>query len=96
MAIVRAVHPVLSVRRVQASVRWYAQLGFRPLFADNDDEPTYAGIGRDRTEIHLQWHSEGEWAAGLQGAIYLIRAGAWAGPVLGRPGARSDRELAVS
>ncbi len=70
MAKLRAVHPVLSVRDVRASARWYTQLGFEPLFADNDESPTYAGIQRDGVEIHLQWHSEKEWKDGLDAAAY--------------------------
>ncbi|MCR9246174.1 MAG: VOC family protein [bacterium] len=65
------VHPVLAVRDVRKTARWFCDhLGFRPLFADNDAEPRYAGIGRDDVEIHLQWHGEEEWAAGLCGAAY--------------------------
>ncbi len=65
-----AVHPVLSVRDVRATARWFTQFGFEPLFADNDEAPTYAGIGRDDVEIHLQWHSASEWTDGLDGAAY--------------------------
>lgn len=71
MAELRAVHPVLMVRDVRASARWYCErLGFRPLFADDDADPRYAGIGRDGVELHLQWHSEQEWADGLDVPTY--------------------------
>lgn len=66
-----AVHPVLSVRDVRRTARWFCEhLGFEPLFADNDENPRYAGVGRDGLELHLQWHSADEWSAGLQGAAY--------------------------
>lgn len=70
MVRVEAIHPVLSVRDVRATANWFSQFGFGPLFADNDDAPTYAGIGRDGVEVHLQWHSDGEWKDGLDGAAY--------------------------
>ncbi len=70
VAYLKQVHPVLSVRDVRASAQWYcAHLGFEALFAD-DDQPMYGGIGRDGVEIHLQWHSEQEWADGLVGCAY--------------------------
>lgn len=71
MVRVRQIHPVLDVRDVRASAAWYCEhLGFEPLFADDDTEPAYGGIGRDGVEIHLQWHSDEEWAAGLKGSAY--------------------------
>lgn len=70
MASLIAVHPVLNVRDVMRSVDWYRQLGFTPAFADDDASPRYAGIGRDGVEVHLQWHAEEEWAAGLDGSAY--------------------------
>jgi catechol 2,3-dioxygenase-like lactoylglutathione lyase family enzyme len=65
-----AVHPVLNVRDVRRAARWYSQLGFDPIFADNDERPTYGGIRRDDVELHLQWHSEQEWSDGLDGTAY--------------------------
>lgn len=65
-----AVHPVLNVRDVRASARWYTQLGFEPAFADDDDHPTYGGIRCDGVELHLQWHSEQEWLDGVDGNVY--------------------------
>ncbi len=66
-----AIHPVLSVRDVAATARWFSDhFGFRPLFADDEAEPRYAGVGRDGVEIHLQWHSDEEFDEGLDGAAY--------------------------
>lgn len=71
MAKLRSVHPVLNVRDVRRSVAWYCEhLGFQPLFADDEPEPNYGGVGRDRVELHLQWHSAEEWADGVDGNIY--------------------------
>ncbi|MGH1491206.1 MAG: VOC family protein [Acidimicrobiales bacterium] len=70
MAKLISVHPVLNVRDVRESARWYAQLGFAPLFADDDNDPKYGGIGRDNVEIHLQWHSAQEWSEGVDGNVY--------------------------
>lgn len=65
-----AVHPVLDVRDVRLTAQWFcSRLGFEPLFADDDDEPLYAGIGRGPVEIHLQWHGEDEWAT-MSGSVY--------------------------
>ncbi|MEM6990964.1 MAG: VOC family protein [Myxococcota bacterium] len=66
-----AVQPVLSVRDVRKSARWFCErLGFSPRFADNDEDPRYAGVVRDGVEVHLQWHGPDEWAAGLDAAAY--------------------------
>lgn len=70
MAKLISVHPVLNVRDVRKSAQWYAQLGFTPLFADDDNDPKYGGVGRDNVEIHLQWHSAQEWADGVDGNAY--------------------------
>ena len=60
----KGVHPVLPVQDVRAAARFYCEkLGFSPLFADSDDDPRYAGVGRDGVEIHLQWHDPAEWAS---------------------------------
>jgi hypothetical protein len=41
MAELRAAHPVLNVRDVRRSALWYcSNLGFEPLFADDDEQPT--------------------------------------------------------
>jgi catechol 2,3-dioxygenase-like lactoylglutathione lyase family enzyme len=51
-----AVHPVLMVRDVRASIAFYERLGFKLAFADTVSAPKYAGLRRDAVEIHLQWH----------------------------------------
>lgn len=59
-----ALHPVLMVRDVPASLRFYARLGFATAFTDtgtNTDDPQYAGVRRDDVEMHLQWHDAREW-----------------------------------
>ena len=71
MAAIRAVHPVLNVRDVRASMAWYSRhLGFHERFADAGEQPNYGGIGRDDVELHLQWHSAQEWADGVDGNVY--------------------------
>jgi catechol 2,3-dioxygenase-like lactoylglutathione lyase family enzyme len=57
----KAVHPVLPSRDVEASVRFYALLGFTLAFQDRSDAPRYAGVRRDGVELHLQWHDASEW-----------------------------------
>lgn len=58
-----AAHPVLPVQDIRKTVLFYMKLGFAPLFVDSDDDPRYAGIGRDGVEIHLQWHDPAGWAS---------------------------------
>jgi len=56
------IHPVLPVKNVLAALFFYTQkLGFKIAFADDSENPTYAGIKRDHIEIHLQWHNAKEW-----------------------------------
>lgn len=62
MAKLRAVHPVLMVRSVPDSIRFYTQLGFEVVFRDVPESPMYAGIRRDEVELHLQWHDAKEWS----------------------------------
>ena len=57
-----SVHPVLMVRDVAASVRFYKRLGFSLRFQDNPADPRYAGVIRDGVEFHLQWHDKAQWA----------------------------------
>jgi catechol 2,3-dioxygenase-like lactoylglutathione lyase family enzyme len=61
VARLEAVHPVLMVRDVAASVRFYEHLGFVLAFSDSPGDPKYAGIRRDAVELHLQWHDASEW-----------------------------------
>jgi hypothetical protein len=56
-----AVHPVLASRDVEASVRYYALLGFACAFQDRADAPRYAVIQRDGVELHVQWHDASHW-----------------------------------
>lgn len=52
-----AVHPVLPVRDVREAILFYTRkLGFTLLFQDSAAGCRYAGVGRDRVELHLQWH----------------------------------------
>jgi len=48
-------------RDVSRSIEFFARLGFKKAFADNDANPKYAGISRDGIELHLQWHDSKEW-----------------------------------
>ena len=64
MAQLLSVEPVLMVRDVAASIRFYAKLGFRTLFQDGADTPGYAVIGRESVTLHLQWHAEEDFADG--------------------------------
>jgi len=57
----RGVQPVLMVRDVTASIRFFASLGFEVLFKDSPTDPKYAGIARDGVALHLQWHDASEW-----------------------------------
>ncbi|MBC8144290.1 MAG: VOC family protein [bacterium] len=58
-ATILAVHPVIPVRDVKASMDFYAKLGFEVSFVDTSS-PTlmYVGIERDGVEIHLQWQAD--------------------------------------
>lgn len=70
-----AVNPVLPVRNVATAVRYYTEkLGFRLLFQDNQERPTYAGIGRDGVTLHLQWHDEADFTGINQPAIRFVIA----------------------
>ncbi len=63
-ATIEAVHPVLPSRDVSALVAFYVnKLGFTLLFQDQANDPGYAGVGRDRVELHMQWHDPKEWSA---------------------------------
>jgi catechol 2,3-dioxygenase-like lactoylglutathione lyase family enzyme len=57
-----AVHPVLMVRDVARSVRFYAALGFALRGQDSASDPKYVWIARDGVELHLQWHDAAEWS----------------------------------
>ncbi|WP_370225730.1 VOC family protein [Mesoflavibacter sp.] len=56
------IHPVLPVKNVLESLKFYVnKLGFTIAFANDSKQPTYAGIRRDDIEIHLQWHDAKGW-----------------------------------
>jgi len=59
-----AIHPVLMVRDVAASVRFYRLLGFELAFSDSPDGAKYAGVRREGVELHLQWHDAKDFGAG--------------------------------
>jgi len=59
-----AVHPVLMVRDVAASIRFYQLLGFQSAFSDSPTDPKYAGVRRDRVELHFQWHDAKDFSTG--------------------------------
>lgn len=57
------VHPVLPVRDIKSAVEYYVdRLGFTKIFAD-EGQPGYAVLKRENVEIHLQWHSEEDFAS---------------------------------
>lgn len=65
-----AVHPVLAARDVSSSVEFYRRLGFELIFLDSTSEPRYAVVARDGVELHLQWATPQQWAAGLDRPVY--------------------------
>lgn len=69
-AMLKAVHPVLMVRDIAASLRFYACLGFEQSFVDSAEQPMYAGVRRDGLELHLQWHDASEWSYPNDRPIY--------------------------
>jgi len=56
-----AVEPVLAVRDVPESIRFYERLGFNVRWS----EARYAVLQRDEVCLHLQWHDAKEWAHGI-------------------------------
>ena len=61
---IEAVHPVLMVSDVHASIRFYQLLGFAPAFTDSPTDPKYAGVRRDGVELHFQWHDAKDFSTG--------------------------------
>lgn len=59
-----AVHPVLMVRDVTASIQFFQLLGFEPAFRDAPTDPKYAGVRRDGVELHFQWHDAADFSPG--------------------------------
>ena len=61
-ALFKEVHPVLPVQDVKTAIHFYVdKLGFTLSFADDAQNPFYAGVRRGNIEIHLQWHDAKEW-----------------------------------
>jgi len=55
------INPVLPVGDIKKSISYYVdRLGFKFLFLDSEDNPGYAGVGRDKVILHLQWHDPAE------------------------------------
>jgi len=65
-----AVQPVLGVRDVAASIRFYERLGFALSFGGSPDLPRYAAVRRDDVELHLQWHDFEGWEPGSDRPTY--------------------------
>lgn len=70
MPTLERVQPVLMVRDVEASIAFYARLGFAATFRDDPANPRYAGVRRDGVELHLQWHDASVWAAPIDRPNY--------------------------
>ncbi len=72
-AIFEQVIPVLMVRDVARSVRFFRErLGFASRYADRAEAPQYAVIARDRVIIHLQSHGESQWSGGAECPNYRV------------------------
>lgn len=60
------VSPVLPVRSVTESVRYYTdRLGFHLQFQDDPKDPRYAVVERDGVRLHLQWHDPATFRDGV-------------------------------
>jgi len=68
--VLRDVHPVLMVRDVEASLSFFAQLGFSRTFGATEDNPNYAGVRRDAVELHVQWHDQEQWRYDVERPTY--------------------------
>ena len=66
----KAIHPVLMSRDVARSIRFLELLGFQRAFMDSERSPRYAGVRRERLELHLQWHDAAEWVEGVDRPTY--------------------------
>jgi catechol 2,3-dioxygenase-like lactoylglutathione lyase family enzyme len=75
-----AINPVLPVRDLSASVRFYTErLGFDFTFGDRAGSPLkdglgapgYGGVRRGNVELHLQWQDESEFTKGTVGLTML-------------------------
>lgn len=59
-----AVHPVLMVRDVAASISFFRLLGFELIFCHSPADPKYAGLRREGVELHFQWHEAKDFGLG--------------------------------
>jgi catechol 2,3-dioxygenase-like lactoylglutathione lyase family enzyme len=64
VAKIEAVHPVLMVHNVTASIEFFQLLGFETVFRDSPTDPKYAGVRRDGVDLHLQWHDAADFSSG--------------------------------
>lgn len=53
---IERVEPVLNVRDVAASTKFYARLGFVEQFRDDPESPMFVIVIRDDAVVVLQWH----------------------------------------
>jgi catechol 2,3-dioxygenase-like lactoylglutathione lyase family enzyme len=54
-------HPILGTRDLERTLGFYIErLGFKLAFRDRSDPTNYAGVRRDRVELHFQWQDESE------------------------------------
>ena len=69
----RRIFPVLPVRRMSESLRFYTEkLGFKVGFGDvSEPEPNYIGLRRDDVELHLQFQFEEDFKKGTAGVAFL-------------------------
>ena len=67
-----ALHPVLGVRDVEASIRFYERLGFVLTFRGPADQPGYASLRRDAVELHLQWTDGRDWRPDVDHPVYRV------------------------
>jgi catechol 2,3-dioxygenase-like lactoylglutathione lyase family enzyme len=69
----RRLFPVLPVRLMSESLRFYTQqLGFRVAFGEvSQAEPNYIGLRRDDVEIHLQFQFEEDFKKGTAGVAFI-------------------------
>src|SRR5579872_6673193 len=74
IATFKDVQPVLPVRDVDRSVRFYVEcLGFRLAFRDRPGpDANYVGLRRDGVELHLQWHDEADFK-GVEAGTLMLR-----------------------
>lgn len=55
------VHPILGTRNLEKALAFYVErLGFTLAFRDPSGPTNYAGVRRDRVELHFQWQDERE------------------------------------